>query len=64
MIDFKNTTVGNIWWITKSVDDVIIHYGILESEMLLQSGLATLETFDNETEWLQALGELNINIEE
>ncbi len=64
MIDFKNTTVGNIWWITKSVDDEIIHYGILESEMLLQSGLATLETFDNETEWLQALGELNINIEE
>ena len=64
MIDFKNETTDNIWWITKSVDDSIIHYGVLEPEMLLQSGLTQFDTFNNESDWLLELSNLGILLDE
>ncbi len=62
MIDFKNTTTDNIWWITKSLDETVIHYGMLEPQMLLQSGLTNVEYLYSESEWLTRLESFGIII--
>ena len=52
-----------LWWITRSIDDSIILYGLLEIGQVLDSGQEVLETFLTEEEWVIRLAELGIIIE-
>lgn len=51
-----------LWWITRSIDDSIILYGLLEIGQVLDSGQEVLETFLIEEEWIIRLAELGIII--
>jgi len=49
---------SNIWWIIPSNG----HYGVLEVGQQATS-IHMFETFNNESDWLNRLSELNITIE-
>lgn len=51
-----------LWWITRSIDDSVILYGLLEIGQVLDSGQEVLETFLTEEEWIVRLTELGIII--
>lgn len=51
-----------LWWITRSIDDSIILYGLLEIGQVLDSGQEVLETFLSEEDWVVRLAELGIII--
>jgi hypothetical protein len=51
-----------LWWITRSIDDSIILYGLLEIGQVLDSGQEVLEIFLTEEEWIIRLAELGIII--
>ena len=51
-----------LWWITRSIDDSIILYGLLEIGQVLDSGQEVLETFLTEEDWIVRLAELGIII--
>jgi len=64
MINFKNETGNPLWWIVKSTDGAIIHYGKLEDQSLLESGQDVYSTYVTEAEWLTELDNLGVVIEE
>jgi hypothetical protein len=51
-----------LWWITRSIDDSIVLYGLLEIGQVLDSGQEVLETFLTEEDWIVRLAELGIII--
>lgn len=51
-----------LWWITRSIDDSIILYGLLEIGQVLDSGQEVLEIFLTEEEWVIRLAELGVII--
>lgn len=56
-IDKKNE---KLWWVIRSNDDSIIHYGVLEPGNVVESGLSKLNTFNTEVSWANHL--LNYNL--
>jgi len=63
MVDIKNHT-QTTWWIAKSTDNTIIHYGVVDINNIVESGQEELEMFIVEQEWIDRLLVLGITIEE
>lgn len=62
MLELKGHTVKT-WYISKSSDNSIIHYGFVEVGSIMQSGQEEMETFTIESDWSDRLLILGINNE-
>lgn len=62
MLELKVHTVKT-WYISKSSDNSIIHYGFVEVGSIMQSGQEEMETFTIESDWSDRLLILGINNE-
>ena len=63
MLELK-THIVKTWYIVKSTDNSIIHYGFVEVGNVMESGQEELETFTIEQGWVDRLLVLGINLEE
>ena len=51
-----------LWWVIKSDDESIIHYGKLEPGNVVESGQSKLNTFNTEVAWANHLLDYNMVI--
>jgi hypothetical protein len=61
MIEIKDHLVDT-WWIIKKNDNSVIHYGLTPVGMVTNSGLDTVETFTEESIWVNKIIEYDNNI--
>ncbi len=57
MLEIKNHTVKTWYILTPSK-----HYGFVDVGQVLKSGQESLETFTDESEWIDRLNQLNIEL--
>lgn len=51
-----------VWWIAKSEDDSVIHYGTVDESNVVETGQPILESYDNENDWLIRLQQLGVEL--
>ena len=61
MIEIKDHLVDT-WWIIKKNDNSVMHYGLTPVGMVTNSGLDTVETFTEESIWVNKIMEYDNNI--
>ena len=54
--------IVDTWFIAKNENNTVIHYGLCEVGQVTETGQPILETYENESDWLNRLGELEIFI--
>ena len=51
-----------VWWIAKSEDDSVIHYGTVDENNIVETGQPILESYNNENDWLIILQQLGVEL--
>ena len=51
-----------VWWIAKSEDDSVIHYGTVDENNIVETGQPILESYNNENDWLIRLQQLGVEL--